>query len=159
MFAEYFRNHPLAPLLNASGAKPNRGLVPPASDRAAWEGLSPEKQQAVRNLAARYADIPWPMRTASAFLAFMENGSRTADEAPYFLRRRKLCAAVLLAALDPSAPLADVIDGLWCVCEETSWVISAHNVNPVSGAPSPREFPLPDPTCSSDREISSGPAA
>ena len=145
MFAEYFRNHPLAPLLAASADKPNRGLVPPASDRSAWSGLSPEKQQAVRSLAARYAEIPWPMRTASAFLAFTENGSRTADEAPYFLRRRKLCAALLLAALDPAAPLTDVVDGVWCLCEETSWVISAHNVNPVPGAPSPKEYPLPDP--------------
>ena len=145
MFAEALRKQPLAPLLRASAGIPNRGLVPPASDRIAWEGLSPEKQQAIRDLAARYAGAPWPMRTASAFLAFTESGSRQADEAPYFLRRRKFCSAVLLAALDPAAPLTDVIDGLWLLCEETSWVISAHNVNPVPGAPSPREFPLPDP--------------
>jgi len=70
MFAEALRKQPLAPLLRVSAGIPNRGLAPPVSDRIAWEGLSPEKQRAIRDLAARYAGAPWPMRTASAFLAF-----------------------------------------------------------------------------------------
>ncbi len=145
MLTEWIQSHPLLPLLAASASRTNRGLVPSASDRKMWESLSDEKKSAVRALWAQYAPLPYPMRTASGFLAFVESGSRRADEDPYFLRRRKLCAAVLRCALEPEAPMTDVVDGLWCICEETSWVISAHNVNPVPGAPSPREFPLPDP--------------
>ena len=145
MLTEWIQSHSLLPLLAASSSLPNRGLVPPASERARWNALSEEKKSAVRALWEQYAPLPYPMRTASGFLAFVENGSRRADEDPYFLRRRKLCAAVLRCALEPEAPMTDVVDGIWCICEETSWVISAHNVNPVPGAPSPKEYPLPDP--------------
>ncbi|MBP5725693.1 MAG: heparinase II/III family protein, partial [Clostridia bacterium] len=68
------------------------------------------------------------------------------DEQPYFTRRRKLCAAALDACAFPdNANMDEIVDGIWLVCEETSWVISAHNVNPVPGAPTSAEYPLPDP--------------
>ena len=38
----------------------------------------------------------------------------------------------------------DVLNGIWLLCEESSWVISAHNVNPIPGAPKAAEYPLPD---------------
>ena len=61
-------------------------------------------------------------------------------------RRRKLCAAVLdLSLLGNESALDDVADGLWCICEETSWVISAHNRNAIPDAPSPARRPLPEP--------------
>ena len=89
------------------------------------------------------------MRTATGFLAFVREGSRKADEDPYFFRRRKLCAAVLGYCADGAAKassqlLDDIVDGIWCICEESSWVISAHNVNAIPGAPSPADYPLPD---------------
>ena len=141
MFAEFLNAHPMETLL--AGA-PDPG-IPSAADREAWEQLPESLREELRALVRAYAGRPYPMRTASGFLAFVRSGSRTADEAPYFQRRRKLCAAVLGCCLDPDAPLDDVIDGVWCVCEETSWVISAHNVNPVPGAPKAAEYPLPDP--------------
>ncbi len=140
MFAEFFREHPLETLLLPEPP----ALFPPASDRASWNGLPAEALREISALAQTYADRPYPMRKATDFLAFVRTGSRQADEAPYFLRRRKLCAAVLLCCAEETAPLDDVIDGVWCICEETSWVISAHNINPIPGAPEPREYPLPD---------------
>ena len=141
MFAEFLNAHPMETLL--AGA-PDPG-IPSAADREAWEQLPESLREELLALVRAYAGQPYPMRTASGFLAFVRSGSRTADEAPYFQRRRKLCAAVLGCCLDADAPLDDVIDGVWCVCEETSWVISAHNVNPVPGAPKAAEYPLPDP--------------
>ena len=85
------------------------------------------------------------MRPATGFLEFVRSGSRQADEDPYFFRRRKLCAAALSCCAGTGDQLDAVLDGIWCICEETSWVISAHNVNPIPGAPAPAEAPLPDP--------------
>lgn len=140
MFTEFIRQHPVRDLL-AGGVKT---LYPPAEDRAAWEGIAPEFRNEIREIADKYAEIPYPARTASGFLAFVRTGDRQADEKPYFTRRRKLCAAVLRCCAFPDSGTDDVADGIWLLCEESTWVISAHNVNPVSGAPKPSEFPLPD---------------
>lgn len=140
MLCEYLSGRSLRTLI-----KLNSGIFPPAVDRTAWMTLPAAMRQEIAQLAQDYREQPYPMRRATDFLAFVRNGSRKADENPYFFRRRKLCAAALGYCLEPNAQdLDEVIDGLWCICEEISWVISAHNVNPVPGAPSSREYPLPD---------------
>lgn len=142
MFTEFLKTHPMADLLQGQ----MRTIYPPAEDRSAWEGIPETMKREIRDLAAAYREIPYPMRSASGFLAFVRSGSRRADEEPYFLRRRKLCAAVLEACAFPEDADADaILDGVFCICEESTWVISAHNVNPVPGAPLPADFPLPDP--------------
>ena len=141
MFSEVLDRRPLSALLK----DPWDTGLPPASEREAWRNLSANDRREIQELADRYRSVPYPMRTANGFLAFVKNGSRQADEQPYFLRRRKLCAAALAVCVAEKEPLDDVIDGIWCICEETSWVISAHNVNPIPGAPDPAKSPLPDP--------------
>jgi len=110
-----------------------------------WDRVSGAVREEILREAEAASKLPWPMRPATGFLAFSRSGSRKADEDPYFLRRRKLCWAVLACGLGETRYLDDVVDGVWCICEETSWVISAHNVNPIPGAPSAAEYPLPDP--------------
>ncbi len=141
MFQEYLAAHSLRDLIREE----NRLLYPPAGDRDAWAVVPEETRQEVLRLAEEYRAVPWPMRTASDFLAFVRTGSRTADETPYFTRRRKLCAAVMEQCVRPDADLTEAVDGIWMICEETAWVISAHNINPIPGAPTPAEYPLPDP--------------
>ena len=140
MLTEYLKEHPLAEALRRG----SRRLYPPAEDRRAWEGVPEAYRREIRALAEDYAKIPYPPRTAAGFLAFTRTGDRQADEKPYFTRRRKLCAAVLNACVSPEAGTEDIVDGIWLICEESSWVISAHNVNPIPGAPAPAEYPLPD---------------
>ena len=142
MFTTFLQSHPMEEMLREG----SRSLYPAAGDRQAWDGVPEEMRMEIRKLAAACRDIPYPMRSASGFLAFVRNGSRQADEKPYFTRRKKLCTAVLNACVFPEEAETDtIIDGIWCICEESSWVISAHNVNPVPGAPKPAEYPLPDP--------------
>ena len=139
MFSEYLKKHPIRRL----DPKKMDDLYPPAENREAWEGISDADKQQLSALFAQYEPLLYPIRTATGFMAFARTGSRQADEAPYFLRRRKLCAAVLNCCLYPDAPLDDVIDGVWCICEESTWVISAHNINPIPGAPAAEQYPLP----------------
>ena len=141
MFAEFLQNQPMRAMLRNG----SRMLYPPAEDRTCWDGIPEKMRMEIRKLAAEYREAAYPMRSASGFMAFVRDGSRQADEKPYFTRRRKLCAAVLHACAFPEEADTDaVIDGIWCICEESSWVISAHNVNPIPGAPAAAEFPLPD---------------
>lgn len=129
MFQEFFAKHPLQQLLRAEAP-----LFPPCGDPA-WQQLVPRHVREIECMVQAYRQQPYPMRRATDFLSFVRDGSRKADENPYFFRRRKLSAAVLGYCLSPNAQDLDaVVDGLWCICEESSWVISAHNVNPLPGA-------------------------
>ena len=139
MFAKALEKHPLKELLME---KPLQ-LFPTMDDRAAWNQVDGAE---IIALAAKYRAQPYPMRKATDFLAYVRNGSRKADENPYFFRRRKLIAAALNCCITGTLDdLDDVVDGLWCICEETSWVISAHNRNDIPGACRPEEYPLPNP--------------
>ena len=110
-----------------------------------WRRLDADVRADLIKTAEKYRDIPYPMLTASQFMAFVRNDSREAYETPYFLRRRKLIAAFLGCCAEDNDVDADAVtDGLWCICEETSWVISAHNGSSHEGMRPARERPLPD---------------
>ena len=135
MFSEWLDSHSLSDAL-----VPGAGLPwPPAGDPA-WQALPAASLEEVRALAAAYREQPYPTCTATQFLAFSRTGDRRAWENPYFFRRRKLIAAVLGCCVGEN-DLDAVVDGIWTICEETSWVISAHNA---SSREEPR--PLPDIT-------------
>lgn len=139
MFEQLVKEHTLRGRLTEGEFHP----FPPMDDRAAWGQVD---RAEITALAEKYRAIAYPMRRVTDFMAFVRSGSRKADENPYFLRRRKLCIAALsCCATGELQDLDDVVDGLWCICEESSWVISAHNSNPLSMKDRPAEYPLPDP--------------
>lgn len=122
--------------------RPQGTLFPPAQNRAAWEALPADDRMDMETFIAKWRGTPYPMLLLSDYAAFVRTGSRAQCETPYFARRRKLIAAVLDVCLHgESADLSAVEDGLWCICEETTWAISAHaNLTaahpfPISGEP------------------------
>lgn len=124
MFTEYLHTHSMLDLLTKDPTPP----FPPASNRAVWENLPEEIKADLDKTVAMYKAMEYPQLKATQFMAFVRTGDRKAWENPYFARRKKLIAAVVGYCLshDP-ADLDEVIDGIWLVCEETSWVLSAHN--------------------------------
>lgn len=99
---------------------------PPAADRGYWERVPGETREYLLARTEPAARKPWPLLTATAYAGYRADGGRQGYERPYFARRDKLAAAVLTAVLtgDTSAP--DVTDGIWLLCEETSWCPPAH---------------------------------
>ena len=143
MFEDWLREHDLA----SSLVLPFRPLFPAFRDRERWEAILPEHREQLLRMAADWRGRPWGQCTASRFMAFVRDGSRAAYEEPYFGRRRKLIAAALGCCVSGDlAGLDDVIDGIWLICEETSWVISAHNGSSHEGMRPAAERPLPDIT-------------
>ncbi len=85
------------------------------------------------------------MLTASQFLAYSRTGDRQAFEQPYFARRKLMIGATFAeCVLDDGAHLDAIIDGLWAICEESTWVVSAHNDAKHLMSPPLHERPLPD---------------
>lgn len=116
--------------------------APPATDRTAWQAIAPETAADLVAEAERHAG-PWPVLTANDYLRYRDAGDRQAFERPYFARRERLASVVLAAALTGEERwLADVLDGVWSLCEETSWCLPAHDrfaLESGSGLPDPAQ--------------------
>ena len=141
MFATFLDAHPLAEMIENTPGCP----FPAFEDRTAWDSIDAGDKADLLAYYDSLKDTPYPMLTAAQFMAFVKNGSRKVYEDPYFLRRRKLIASVMhMCVTGTQSALGDVIDGIWCICEESSWVISAHNVNPFPGTVKAAQKPLPD---------------
>ena len=141
MFAEYLKNNPLKELLEF----PCAPMYPDAGQREKWAAVPEDFRQETEELGRKWKDIPYPMLTATQFMAFVRSGSRVAWEKPYFDRRRKLAAMTAAYCVTGDTEYLDgIADGLWCICEETSWVISAHNGSDHPGVLPVSERILPD---------------
>jgi hypothetical protein len=99
---------------------------PPINDRRYWERVRRETREHLLAQTAPAGQRPWPLLTATTYARFKADGDRQAYERPYFARRDKLAAAVLTAVLTGDASTADITDGAWLLCEETTWCLPAH---------------------------------
>jgi hypothetical protein len=99
---------------------------PPIADRRYWERVPRETREHLLAQTAPISQKPWPLLTATAYARFNADGDRQAYERPYFARRDKLTAAVITAILTGNTSTADITDGVWLLCEETSWCLPAH---------------------------------
>ncbi len=72
-----------------------------------------------------------PQTDYTAYRMFRRVGERDSYQAPYFLKRARLSAAALRLFLG-EAVLKDVVQNyIWHVCEESSWVLPAHEFVPI----------------------------
>ena len=67
-----------------------------------------------------------PQTNYSSYRAFQRSGERGHYEAAYFLKRTRLAAAALRLFLGQTRLKDNVQDYLWSICEETNWVLPAH---------------------------------
>lgn len=120
MFATWMKEHDLKdfPLENR--------LFPPAEDRAFWEKYLGKPQI---ESAETLLGCDWPLIRASAYIVYQREGDRLAHEDPHFERRHRLIALFLgELAENKGRFLGDLCDGIFAICEETHWGVSAHNV-------------------------------
>lgn len=113
--------------------------APPGHDRAAWEALpSPWRERLIRS-GIRWLGRAWPTLPARRYLDFSRDGNRSRFEQVYFMRRTALGDMMLAECAEGSGRFAgDLADLIWAMCEETSWVVPAHNNH---DAKEPRDLP------------------
>ncbi len=78
--------------------------------------------------AVELLDKPISVLPASLYRQYYENGNRSNYETPCFQRRMNLLVLALAEVTENKGRFLDLlIDYIWAICEETSWVIPAHN--------------------------------
>jgi hypothetical protein len=82
--------------------------------------------KAIRDYVPDLSTIP--QLTYTLYRQFEHTGERDGYQPPYFFKRSQLTRAVLEIVLGDESPamLDAVQDRLWSICEETSWVLPAH---------------------------------
>ncbi len=97
---------------------------PPASDREFWnEKADPE---IIKN-GEKFLNYEWPIIRATQYMEFVKSGARLAQETPSLARRRALAALLFAEVLEHKGRfLRDIVDGIFVICEETFWGVSAH---------------------------------
>lgn len=128
---------PFQHLLSAGHSAANIGTLllpraqwkpyPTAADRNAWQSLPGEAARRILDSANARLGQLWASLPASVFLDFARNGNRSRFEQLHFDRRNRLRAQVLAECVEAKGRfLDDILDGLWLLCEETFWGVSAH---------------------------------
>ena len=99
-------------------------IFPPAKNREFWEDKFDESY--IVN-AEKYIGFTWPVCLATDFMAFKNEGNRSKHEIPYFDRRCALITLFKAEVIEHKGRfLPDIVNGIFAICEETYWGVSAH---------------------------------
>lgn len=100
---------------------------PPYTDRAYWESL-PEvvKSQAIA-MGEKALDYRWSSVTVTSYLDFGRKGIRIPNDEHIAARYGALGSLVLAELIEGKGRFMDAIaDGAWSLCEQSTWVATAH---------------------------------
>jgi len=101
-------------------------LLAVARNPAAWRDR-PTTRLLLQATAEHLADLQnIPQTTYTLYREFQRIGERRGYQAPYNEKRAKMTAAALHTLLGEDRCLDPLQDYIWNVCEETNWVIPAH---------------------------------
>ncbi len=116
---------------------------PDAGD-AAYRALPEKERAAIIAAAEEYLGHDWPTLTAMLYLDHYETGSLRAFQLAYFERVKALEILLYAEILEGEGRFVrDIANGVWVICEQTSWAQPAHlNVEiPGAGLPT-RDHPI-----------------
>ena len=109
-------------------ANKNTKLLPEYSDRKAWANLPEDTKQHFKKSAGILKNKQYGILPASFYIEFTKTGNRSIYENVYFERREDLMMLTIAECIFEEGEFIDkIIDLVWAICEETSWVPSAHN--------------------------------
>ncbi len=125
ILTDWLKTHVLSACLPPASAT---RLYPKRAERAEWEKVPAELKKLCMEKAESFLGYEWPSLSAAAFMEFRRSGDREIYEKPHFARRHALEWLVLGECIEGKGRFAgDIINGIWCICEESFWGVSAHN--------------------------------
>lgn len=113
--------------LNKIQAREEYKPCPKVTERKAWTDIPDVVQQRVIEEAEAYIHYKQPMLQATAMMNFMRTGNREGYDKPAHEQRKALVSLVLGECVEDNGRfLDDIINLLWSLCEQTTWVLPAH---------------------------------
>jgi hypothetical protein len=100
---------------------------PRIDDREGWAKADQSMLQASISQAEKFIDYDWPTIPATLSLMFVRNGNRSQYEAIHFKKRNVLASMIIAETAENKGRFIDpIINGIWSICEESWWGVSAH---------------------------------
>ena len=100
----------------------------PKYGEAGWDALPEEAKRVIVSRAELLAEKDWPALPATRYMDFVKDGNRSRYEAVYFERRIRLRCLTIAECIERQGRFLDaIVDGVWAVCEETTWAVPAHS--------------------------------
>lgn len=111
-------------------------LFPTVENREFWESF---QNKTYVSEAEKELDYGWPIIKATDFMEFKKSGNRKIMEDIHFSRRNHLVLFVIAELKENKGRfLPQIVNGLFTICEESYWGISAHYINAPENIPSPK---------------------
>lgn len=111
-------------LLLASKYKP----FPSIEDRKSWGAIEQEVKDYYVIEGEKLLEKEWPILPAIRYMDFVNNGDRTRYQTVYFERRSDIAILFMAECTENKGRFIEqLINGIWAICEESSWVVPAHN--------------------------------
>ncbi len=118
---------------------------PAIHDRSFWDQVDPELRARLVARADSYRGLEWPALPATLYMLYTRTGDREQYQNRYFHRRAALAYLVLGECLTAEDRYSDdIADLVWAICEESSWVVPAHNGQHVDPTVSGQRDALPN---------------
>jgi len=103
---------------------------PKAQERELWEQLPNQLREKLIREGEERLPFEWPALPAVRYMDFVRNGNRSRYEEVYFNRRQALAQLVMAECAEGQGRfIGQIINGIWCLCEESYWVVPAHMYN------------------------------
>jgi hypothetical protein len=110
---------------------------PVYTSRAGWESLPRTICENVIHEAESLIGKPYDFLPLTEYLGFVRDGNRNRYEKIYFGRRSQLLQVLTAECMEGKGRFTDdIMNGVWAICEESSWCLPAHIGQP-KGVPDP----------------------
>lgn len=102
---------------------------PAYADRAGWDKYTGTVKDSLIANGSRFLSYQWKTVPATAYLDYERTGTRTTMEAPLNSNVNALSSLLIAELAEGKGRFMDqVIDGVWAICEHSSWTLAAHQV-------------------------------
>jgi hypothetical protein len=100
---------------------------PTIEERDAWDTIRKSIRNAHITRGEKSLNYEWSNILAVRFLDFVRTGNRSKYEQIHFGRRHTLANLVIAECMENQGRfLDDIVNGVWAICEESFWGVSAH---------------------------------
>ena len=114
---------------------------PKINDREKWDSLPDQTKKLFIAEAEKYLNYQYPSLLAMNYLKLYTEDSRKPYMEPYNNRREVLTKLVIAECIENKGRfMADIVNGVYLICEETTWLDPAHNLTDYGINTSPKDI-------------------